>query len=220
MARAHFAFGYWAPRHFAGWYWANHSHGHRVYRGVGGLANVDFDMAVGFAQADATSIPLVGLGHEASTRYTYVLRPVCGNGWLETPDVSNSCEFETDGSGDWLGSRPTGVEWLAADVEDGGDIKLSWSWRRSQGESAPNDFGLYYATSPTITAGSPDATESFSSEGRYSHTFSLTGGQTYWFAVTARTSGGVESPLSKIIGPYVADDTAPGAPIVSLSTRF
>jgi len=219
VARVYHPFGYWPLRYFPGFYLPNISHGHRVYRGVGGLPNVDWDTPVGFAQADSTTIAVTGAGHAASTRYTYAVRPVAGNGWLETPDVSNTCEFETDGSGDWMGARPAAVEWLDAAVEAGGEIKLSWSWRRPYGAAVPEDFALYCATSPQIAPGSPQATEPFVSQGLYSHTFSLANGQSYWFAVTARASG-VESDLSRIIGPYVADAAAPGAPTASVSTTF
>ncbi len=219
MAKTYFPFGYWPLRYLPGFYWPSISHGHRVYRGTGGLGNVDWTTPVGFAQADAESIALSGLGHDASARYTYAVRPVAGNGWLEAPDVSNTCEFETDASADWLGNRPTPVEWLDAIVEAGGKIDLSWSWRTPYGGAAPEEFALYCSTSPYITPGAPEATESFVSDGGYSHTFCLTDGQSYWFAVTTRKAG-VESHLSAVIGPYVADAAAPGAPTVSVSATF
>ena len=220
MAKTYFPFGYWPPRYLPGWYWANISHGHRVYRGVGGLANVDFTTPVGFAQADATSITRTGLAHEASTRYTYVVRPVAGNGWLETPDVSNSCEMETDGAGDWIGNRPAAVQWLEADVQDGGDIELRWSWRKPYGQGTPEGFNLYCSTAPRIAPGSPQATEPFASEGTYSHAFSLADRQSYWFAVTARAAAGLESHLSMVIGPFTADATSPGVPAVTIRTTY
>lgn len=193
---------------------------YNIYRGAGGLANVDWSTPVDTADVDAGEITLVGLGHAVSTRYTYGTRPVIASSDLETPDFTNIVEFETDASGDWLGNRPTGPAQLIAEAQSGGDIKVTWTWRRAIGEDDPNDFGVYYSTSPSITPGSPDAIESFAAEGQYSHTFSLTGGQAYWFAVTARTAGGVESPLSRIIGPVLADATAPDAPVVTVTTRF
>ena len=220
MAKAYFPFGYLPPKHFAGWYFANLSHGLRVYRGIGSLAAVDFDTPVGFAQPGATSITLVGLGHAASTRYTYVARPVCGNGWLETPDFSCRCQVEMDADADWVGTRPGPVEWLTANVEAGGQITLRWRWRKPYGAETPADFCLYYGDSPSISPGNPQATVDYDRERTYTHTFSLTGGQTYHFAVTARSGGGVESQLSEVIGPYLADATAPAPPTVSVSTTF
>ena len=61
------------------------------------------------------------------------------------------------------------------------------------------------------TQGSPDATETFTRDKTYTEDLTLVDGTAYWFAVTARTAGGVES-LPKQIGPYIADSTAPGAP--------
>ena len=80
MAKTAFAFGAWPPKCLPGWHWPNFSHGHRVYRGTGGPGSVDFDAPVGFAQAGSSAIALAGLGHAPSTRYTYVVRPVAGNG--------------------------------------------------------------------------------------------------------------------------------------------
>ena len=220
MAKTYFPFGFWPLKHLPGWHWPNFSDGHLLYRGTGGIENVDFSTYVGFAQPDAASISLVGVGHDASTRYTYSVRPICGNGWLETPDVSCSCEFETDGDGDWLGNRVWPVEWVDAEVLSGGQVKVRWSYRTPYGGTAPADFGVYYASSGSITPGSPDATETYTADGTYSHTFTLSDGQTYWFAVTAGDSQGVESHLSGIIGPYLADATAPAAPAVTVSTTF
>lgn len=220
MAKTAFAFGAWPPKSLPGWHWPNMSAGHRVYRGIGGLSEVDFDEPVGFAQADSTSISLAGLGHGLATRYTYAVRPVCGNGWLETPDHSCTTEFETDASGEAMGQRPGAVEWLDAVVGPGGEIRLVWRWRRPYGGLEPADFCLYCATGPDIVQGSPQATETYVAEGEYSHTFCLTDGQSYYFAVAARTAGAVESHLSSVIGPYLADATAPGAPSVVVSTTF
>lgn len=219
-ARTYFPFAYWPLKYLPGWHWPNISHGHRAYRGVGGPGNVDFEAPVGFAQAGATSVSLVGLGHTASTRYTYVVRPVSGNGWLETADLSCTCEVETDAEGEWLGDRPAPVEWLAADVLDGGKIKLSWRWRKPYGGCEPEQFRLYCANGPNIVPGDLQATAPFVSEGDYSHTFVLEDGNCYWFAVTASGPAGTESHLSAVVGPRLADATAPNAPDVSVATTF
>ncbi len=220
MAKTAFAFGAWPPRSFPGWHWPNMSSGHRVYRGVGGLSGLGFDTPVGFAQAGSTSIALVGLGHDASARYTYAVRPVCGNGWLETEDHSCTVELETDAEGDWAGDRPAPVEWLDAQVGAGGAIWLRWRWRRPYGSPEPADFGLYHSAGPDIAPGSPQATESYAGEGGYSHEFTLADGQSYYFAVTARTAEGTESHVSDVIGPFLADATPPAPPAVVVSTTF
>lgn len=194
--------------------------GYNVYRGVGGIENVDFDMPATYLCSGNTTPTLTGLGHSASKRYTYVVRPVRGASELETPDYSCSIEFETDGAGDWLGDRPARVEFVEAIVQSGGQVELRWGYRTPYGGSTPSDFGIYYANEPSIAPGSPEATETYTQDQVYTKTLTLTGGSTYWFAVTARTAGGVESHLSEIVGPLVADATAPAAPVVYAGVSF
>ena len=189
--------------------------GYKVYRGVGGLGSVDFSSDVGSVVSGNDSIDLVGLGYAVSTRYAYVLRAVVDD--LETPDLSCAVEFVTDGSGDWLGNRPAIPSGLTATVKDGGDVELRWTYRTPWGGAAPADFGIYYGTDPQITTGSPQTTKAYAAPGRYAKTITLSDGVTYWFGITARTAGGVESPLSGVVGPVVADDTAPSAPTLLAS---
>jgi hypothetical protein len=128
--------------------------------------------------------------------------------------------METDGAGDWVGNRPGGIEFLEARVKDGGDVELRWSYRVPYGRTAPDDFGIYYGSSPDISAGSPQATEAYAGEKVYTKTLSLSGGQTYYFAATARITAGAESQLSRVVGPLVADDTAPATPTVYADTAW
>jgi len=192
--------------------------GYRIYRGLGGPDKVDFTSSVGSAAAGASSVSLVGLGHAVSSRYTYVIRPYLGA--LETPDYSARVEFETDASGDWVGNRPGQVEWIEAEVIASGEIRLRWHYRTPYGAAAPADFGLYYAQEPSIDPGSPQATESYTADGPYSKDLTLADGVTYFFALTARTAAGVESHLSKMIGPFVADSAAPATPGLYTSQSF
>ena len=196
---------------------------YNLYRGEGGISNVDFSSPVGTVMGAASSQTFTGLGHSADTRYTYVLRPVrqdAGGNDLETPDMSCRVEFETDSDTEWLGDRPGMIEALSAEVIDSGKIRLRWRYRTAYGGSAPNDFGIYYGTDPNITPGSPNTTESYTADGVYSKDITLSDGVAYYFAMTARTSGGVESHLSGVIGPYIADSTAPDAPNLLASTTF
>ena len=192
--------------------------GYRIYRGVGGIGNVDLAAPVESVSGAASSAQLVGKGHEPSTRYTYVVRPVRND--LESPDVSCLAELGTDPAGDWPGSRPAPVEILETEVLDAGKVRLRWAQRTRPGWPQPHDFGIYYADSPDITAGSPDATESYTKDKVYEKTLSLTGGNTYWFAITARSGTGVESHLSDVVGPVVADAAAPAAPDVYVEATF
>jgi len=193
--------------------------GYDLFRGVGdSLANVDFSNRVArFAKGSATG-SVVGLGHAANTKYTYVLRPIRDN--LTTPNVTCRALFETDGSGNWVGSRPAAVEVVSAEILAGGQVKVSWHYRTPYGKTVPDNFGVYYATGPCVTPGNPQATTPYAGDGPYSHTFTLTHGQTYWFAVTARTATGVESDLSQLIGPRTVTAVAPAQPTFSIETTF
>ena len=220
---------YWPTHYWPTHYWPTHYWptayvapptviSYRLYRGKGGLGAVDFDTVIAEFLQGATSGSVVGAGHEASTSYTYVLRPVIND--LETPDYSCRCEMVTDGAGEWTGLRPAPVEVVEAEVSSGGDIIVRWAYRTPYGQDAPEDFGVYYSTTPDITPGSPDASEAYTADCLYSETLLLEDGVSYWFAVTARTAGGVESELSEIIGPFVADAGAPATPEPTITVRF
>ena len=193
--------------------------GYHLYVTQGGLVDTDFQAdPVAVIPAGQSSGVLVGGGFAASGRYTLVLRPVIAD--VETPDISCRFEFETDPDGQWLGLRPSPVEAAGAELLPAGQVAVSWTYRTPTGGVAPQDFGVYYASKPEITAGYPQATVSYERDGKYSCTLSLVGGQTYFFGVTARSPGGVESYLSPIIGPVVADSSAPMQPPVILTTTF
>ena len=197
--------------------------GYHFYRGIGGLSNINLDTPVGTACAGQSSKTFTGLGHASNTRYTYLLRPVrhdANSDWLETPDMSCTVELETDDSGNWVGDRPMQVEWLGAEILSGARIRLRWRYRTPYGGAVPADFGIYYGTDRNITPGSPQATESYTRDGEYSRTLSLIDGVAYYFAVTARDVGGVESHVPRIIGPYVARNTAPPQPTVLVEQTF
>jgi hypothetical protein len=193
--------------------------GYHLYVTQGSLVNTDFDAdPTVVIPAGQSSDVLAGYDFTASERYTLVLRPVIDD--AETPDISCRFEFETDPGGQWLGLRPSPVEAVVAEVLSAGQVDVSWTCRTLTGGVEPEDFCVYHASGPEITAGSPQSTVSYERDGRYSCTLSLVGGQTYFFAVTARGAGGVESHLSPVVGPVVADSTAPMQPPVVLTTIF
>ena len=78
---------------------------------------------------------------------------------------------------------------------------------------------MYYSTRPNLTTGSPSATVSYTADGLYSTDVSLAGGSTYWLAVTARNSDSLDSEPVEI-GPFVADSTAPSAPVAYVDSTF
>lgn len=192
--------------------------GYNVYRSQGDLSNVDFDTPVAYLPAGQTSPALTGLGHNASTRYVYAIRPVRNS--LEGPDMSCHVEFVTDSEGEWTGARPVPVELVDADAGAGGQVTVRWTFRTPYGQTPPTDFAVYRSATRDISPGAPDAVEPYLADGEYSHTFTLSDGQTSYFAVTARTSQAVECDLSPVVGPVVADASAPQAPTVYLSRTF
>ena len=189
--------------------------GYRIYRGVGGLADVDSSTPVATVTGPGASKAIAGLGHAANTTYTYVLRAVYSD--IESPDISAVIELVTDSGGDWLGNRPDPVTFLEAEVRPSGDILLRWQYRT--GGVAAADFGVYYLADPHIVIGTPDSTDTFTRDKTYTKTLSLVDGTAYWFAVTARTSSGVESVPTKI-GPFIADATPPATPTLIAETTF
>lgn len=192
--------------------------GYRIYRGLGGIADVDFSTPVQSVAAPASSAELVGAGHLANARYTYVVRPVRGD--LESPDVSCVVQFETGPAGEWPGARPAPVEALEAETLADAKIRLRWTYRRRAGWPAVADFCLYHAARPRIATGSPQATVDYTADGAYRATLELAAAQTYWLAVTARTPGGVESRVGVAVGPCGADGAAPPQPAVYADTTF
>jgi len=192
--------------------------GHNVYRGTPGLASVDWDSPVAYLPASSSLVSLVGLGHSASQTYVYGIRPVL-NG-VEGQDISCFVELVTDGDGDWPGGRPSGVEFLDVWPGAGGSITVNWGYRTPYGQETPNDFALYHAPTSEISVGSPLATQAYVADGEYYHTFDLSEGQSYYFTVSARNASGVESPLASVIGPVLADSTAPQTPVVYTSVTL
>lgn len=219
MAGQAFPFCAWPPRCLPGCHFPGLSHGHRVYRGQGGLSRVDLTRPVGYAQAGSSEIRMAGLGHDAPGRYTYLVRPVSGSAWLETPDFSCACELEFDEAGQWLGARPAGVEWLSAEVASAGRITVRWFYRTPPGGLTPTDFAVYCSTSPTSVPGEPTAVVAHTRDGSRSHTLQLEHGSSYWFTVTAR-AGEAESTVPRPVGPFVADASAPAVPTVLLRRAF
>jgi len=195
-------------RHFPG----GGSGFYRVYRGTGGILSVDWSAPVAELDPANTNPSLAGLGHAPSTRYTYVLRPVRGGDELESPDLSCAVEFETDASGGWLGQRPAEVEFLEARVAAGGQVQLHWAYRTPYGAEPPADFCIYHASSPRFALGQPQATCQYTSDTGYRQTLAMEAGRTYYFAVTARSSAGIESRAPRIVGPVVADAEPPARP--------
>jgi len=193
--------------------------GYNVYRGVGGVENVDFDAPVACLRAGDTAPELAGLGHDASTEYTYVVRPVRGAAELETPDLSCRVTLRTDAAGEWPGPAPASVESVRASPDAGGQVAVGWEYRTPYGADPPVEFRIYCGPSP-VPAGPPAATVDYDGDRSYSATVAQAGGQTCYVAVTARSAAGVESPVGEVAGPMVTDDDPPPTPTVLADATF
>ena len=63
------------------------------------------------------------------------------------------------------------------------------------------------------------ALASLCTDGKAEYGFDLADGVSYWFTVTARSSG-VESHMPAAVGPFVPDASAPVAPSVAVTCTF
>lgn len=190
--------------------------GYNVYRGASSALNIDYDTPVAYLRQSDTTASLVGLGHSADSEYVYAIRPVWRD--IETPDIDTIVTVVMDGAGDWEGNRPDAVIYAGVGAESGGDVRVYWSY--TPGGVTPDDFAVWCDTDSDVdVTGAPDATVTYSaSRGEYSHTFSLTDGSTYWFAIAAR-SGAINSEVVTV-GPKVADATGPAAPDALIASSF
>lgn len=190
--------------------------GYNVYRGKGPL--VDWSAPVAYLRKDVgadgtTRTATLVTTHDNSTQYTYGLRAVRLN--VETPGYDQTVDFTTDSGGDWVGNRPVKVVGADAKTKSGGDIRVTW--RYEKGFVIPDFFSIWFDTVEPDGSGVPDATVDFLGV-HYSHTFTLSDGQTYYFRIVAVASGVESDPV--IIGPYLADSTAPTKPTLTTSTSF
>lgn len=194
--------------------------GYYLYRGVGSpdqIAKESGDEVADFGPGSSGSV--AGLGHAASTKHYYLLRPHRETGGVEliTPDDACTVEFVTDAGGDWVGNRPAPVKALRADVEAGGVVSLDWRYRDQA--ATPASFSIWYDTDPdTLGSGAADASVAYDGERSYDKDFTLTDGLSYYFRVVAIQGDAESDPVD--IGPYTADDTAPATPTVTVGTTW
>jgi len=204
-----------------GYLWAAASaalDGYYIYRGVGRPENIDWDNAVG--DVTGATATLTGLGHAASTKYCYGIRPyrdIGGGEKLVTPTFAGIAEVEIDSGGDWVGTRPWPVRNFHAEIRSGGRIRLRW--RYVPGPAIPSQFNIWYGGSRDLGGGEPDETVAYRGRAPYSKELSLSDGTRYWFRIQVATSGGAMS-VPVTIGPLVADATGPAAPAASIGSSF
>jgi hypothetical protein len=195
---------------------------YNVYRGKGGVEDVDFSCPVGSFAHPATTASLAGLGHDAGSTYTYVVRPESGpaGNTVQTPDLSCAAAVAIGPDGQWVGNRPAPVSFAEAEVRAGGVIRLRWRYRTPDGRGAPEDFAVWHDTDPAVdTAGDPDHTVAYTADGYYTHDVVLAEGAAWWFKIAARGAGGAASEMVRV-GPYKPRAAAPAAPAVLTKTGF
>lgn len=186
--------------------------GYNLYRGV---PNVDYDTVVGYFRAGVAAGTTI-FSPDASTSYKYGLRAVYQG--IETPGVDAEVDFTTDSGGDWIGNRPDAPIDVQLFLDSAGVLTIGWSYLT--GLTAAFDFAIWHdpAVEPDGTQAA-DATPVWVSDGPYTQDFTLTDGLAYFFRIVARTAGGVESnPV--IVGPLLADSTAPAAPAMVNTQTF
>ncbi|MCE5277207.1 MAG: hypothetical protein ABFD92_16890 [Planctomycetaceae bacterium] len=190
--------------------------GYRLYRGRGGLANVDFSTPIGTAGVDAGGVTLTALGHDPAARYTYVVRAVRRNAlqqWVETPDFSCTAQIETDDQGQWVADRPWGLGKVWAQPAAAGELHVGWEFQTPYGAAAPAGFAVY--SGPASGAVSTRRLwQPYTRDGLYLAALDLPDG-THWITVTVCSGGGVESWPSPPAGPFVVA----GTPVVQLAIR-
>jgi hypothetical protein len=192
---------------------------YNIYRGIGSPGAIDWTTAVGSVTSDETSATLTGLGHAASTRYFYAVRPETDGG-LETPDVSCVVEMATDAAGDWVGSKPAPVSGLSVEQASYGNLRVKW--RYQSGTTAPDNFHVWYGTDPLRlgqVGHSAKSTIAYDGDKLYTLTLgSLSEGAPYFFKIVA-ANGDAESPAVHA-GPVFPDATAPATPSPTIEVVY
>jgi hypothetical protein len=180
--------------------------GYRIYRGRGGPANVDF--ADCLAEVSTCQTTLTGLGHDAGSVYTYVVRPVLDG--LETPVVSCQAPLALDDEGDWPGPGPRPVVSLRAEVLAGGTIRLSWRPDDTDTSPRAESFDILAGNQPRRDQLAHISTVLGEARHLLHHTLTCANDGPWYFTVRARSGSGVAAGPAPIIGPIMA--AAPTCP--------
>jgi len=138
---------------------------YRLYRGIGTVDDVDYDISL--ATIGSSPATVSALGHAVSTRYTYALRPVRYG--IETPDRTAIVEFVTDATGAWTGLQPVAPYSVTATPSVGGTMVVSWTFEPGTG-STPTSFDVWAGDTAPDGTGVADATATYGAAGVYSAT--------------------------------------------------
>jgi len=140
----------WTPRGIAngvcatnGFAFPRLAGGYNLYRGVGALENVDTDVPVGAAGANASQLETFSWRPAAaSTTYVHVIRSI-GGGGVESPSGAQAVTVSFDAFGQPEGLKPNTPTSLAAAPQGGGRFEVSWRYVARDQETPPVEFRVY-----------------------------------------------------------------------------
>ena len=186
--------------------------GYNLYSGI--IGSIDYDTVIAYFRRGVATGSLV-ITPDADTQYEYSLRAVRNN--IETPGVDAVTDFKTDGGADWEGNRPDPVFNELFEQASGAVLKVGWDY--ITGATAAADFALWVDTVEPDGSGAPDATVVYAADIPYTQDFTLVDGTAYFVRIVARSAGAVESdPV--IVGPLLADSSAPDVPAQLITQTF
>jgi hypothetical protein len=193
----------------SGFFFPRVAGGYNLYRGVGGLAAVDFSDPVGAASGAATSVRNFSWrGHASSTAYVYALRAV-GAGGVEAMHDEAFAGVAFDAGGNWLGPLANAVVGLRVEALSGGRFAVRWGYDSANEGAAAESFRVYHDNGMgTVDFGTVLGTVT-RRVGAVHHEF-VTGayghGARVLFAVRSVTGGGVEElSTAAVMGVALAD---------------
>jgi hypothetical protein len=189
--------------------------GYRIYRGLGGPANVDFDHCL--AEVAGPQASLAGLGHDNGRHYTYIVRPVLDG--LETPSISCQVRFRLDETGHWPGPAPEPARSIQAEVLPGRTVRLSWRPDDDATLPSAESFDVLAGHQPRRDLLEHIGTVLRDGRDRLSYTFTPDGDGPWYFTIRARSGDGVAAGAAPIIGPVMAAGPACPAPSAYISDR-
>jgi hypothetical protein len=115
---------------------------YKIYRGIGGVGNINWQSPVANVPAGTTQAVLAGLGHEIGVDYWYGLRAVSQEGLEESNTHVLVC-VELDPQGQLLPPPLARPEELTARVERDGTILLGLSHQVPPGFAAADVFDVF-----------------------------------------------------------------------------
>ncbi len=189
--------------------------GYRIYRGRGEVSNVDFSTPV--AQVSSAQASLLGLGHEPSARYTYVIRPVLED--LESPDISCSVQLDLDASRNWPGPAPGPVEQIQVQVLPAGQLRIEWATPDQPADAQVDEFSLQASRIARRESLAEVARVPAVPSGWNRCLWTPEDPGPWYLAVRGITQSGLTSSQAPLAGPFVTRQPPPVAPFGLISEQ-